>query len=150
MPAIYFENENKSLDVLPGSNLRKAALRGGIQLYKPLHRVFHLNVDLGPIKFPCGSDLIEIVEGKGVNGRSPEEESAMSGRFLFKRKVTPSMRLACQVQVTGDIKVRTMPSVGIDLQATKQHLGYLGVLGGFALLMVVILGLIGLDLVKIF
>lgn len=149
MPSVQFEREQKSLDVLPGTNLRKAALKSGIHLYRPLHRVFHLNIDLGPIKFPCGSDIIELIDGKGVNARSAQEEKALAGRFLFKRKVTPNMRLACQVQVSGDIKVRTLPDVEIDREETKRHLGYLAVLGIFGLLMLVIFALIGLDLVKL-
>lgn len=149
MPAIHFENEHKSLDVLPGTNLRKAALKSGIQLYKPLQRVFHLNLELGPVRFPCGSDIIELLDGKGVNARTPEEERLLAGRLFLKRKVTPSLRLACQVNVTGDIKVRTMPRMEIDVEETKKHLGYLGVLGAFGLIMLLILALIGLDLVKI-
>ena len=102
MPAIHFENDRKSLDVLPGTNLRTAVLKSGIELYSPLHRVFHVNVDLGPVKFPCGADVIEV-EGKGMNARSPEEETVISGRWFLKRKVTPNMRLACQVVVNGDV-----------------------------------------------
>ncbi len=149
MPAIHFENEHKSLDVLPGTNLRKAALKSGIQLYRPFQRVFHLNLELGPVRFPCGSDIIELLDGKGVNARTPEEERLLAGRLFLKRKVTPSLRLACQVNVTGDIKVRTMPRMEIDVEETKKHLGYLGVLGAFGLIMLLILALIGLDLVKI-
>lgn len=148
MPAIYFENEHKSLDVLPGTNLRKAALKSGIQLYRPINRVFHVNLELGPLKFPCGSDIIELVDGKGVNARTPEEERVLQGRLL-KRKVTPNLRLACQVQVSGDVKVRTRPKVEIDLEETKRHVGFLGVLGAFTLLMLLIFALIGLDLVKL-
>jgi hypothetical protein len=148
MPAIHFENEHKSLEVLPGTNLRRAALKSGIRLYKPFHRVFHLNLELGPLKFPCASDLVEIVDGKGVNARTPEEERLVAGRII-KRKVTPSLRLACQVNVTGDVKVRTMPRVEIDREETKNQIGYLGILGAFGLLMLAILALMALDLVKV-
>ena len=149
MPAIHFERERKSLDVLPGTNLRTAALMSGIELYSTVHRVFHVNVDAGPVRFPCGSDVIEIVEGKGINSRTPEEEEVIGGRWFFKRKVAPNMRLACQVVVNGDVTVRTMPKRELDLEATKQRVGFLGVVGGFFFLMAVVLGLIGLDLVKL-
>lgn len=148
MPAIHFLTDRKSIDVLPGTNLRKAALRSGIQLYSPLHRLLHLNVVLGPISFPCSSDVVEIVDGKGVNPRTPEEETLIAGRLL-KRKVTPSMRLACMVQVNGDISVRTLPAREIDKDATKGSIGYLAVLGAFLLLMLVIFGMMALDLVKV-
>lgn len=148
MPAIHFENEHKSLDVLPGTNLRKAALKSGIHLYKPLHRVFHFNLDLGPVKFPCGADIVEVVDGKGINPRTPEEEAVINGRWIIKRKVTPNLRLACQVNVNGDLVVRTMPKLEVDKEATQQRIGFLAVVGVFFLLMAVVFALIGLDLVK--
>jgi ferredoxin len=148
MPAIYFENEHKSLDVLPGTNLRKAALKSGIKLYNPLSRVFHVNVNLGSLKLPCSSDIIELVDGKGVNPRSPAEEKVLQGRIL-KRKLTPNLRLACQVQVSGDVRVRTRPAVEIDREETKRNLGFLAVLGAFGFIMLVIFILLGLDLVKL-
>jgi ferredoxin len=148
MPAIHFENEHKSLDVLPGTNLRKAALKSGIHLYKPLHRVFHLNLDLGPVKFPCGADIVEVVDGKGVSPRTPEEEAVISGRWILKRKVAPNLRLACQVKVNSDVIVRTMPKLEVDREATKHRVGFLTVVGAFFLLMAAVMALIGLDLVK--
>ena len=148
MPAIHFEKEHKSLDVLPGTNLRKAALQSGVHLYNPLQRIFHLNVSLGPLRFPCASDVVELVDGKGTNPRSEEEESALSGRWLFKRKVSASHRLACMVQVNGDVTVRTLPKLEIDSQATKAQAGFFAVVLGFLALMGIIMLLIGLDLVK--
>ncbi len=148
MPAIHFENEQKSLNVLPGTNLRTAALKSGIHLYKPLSRVFHVNFAVGPIKFPCGSDIIEVVDGKGINPRTPEEADVISGRFIVKRKVPPTARLACLVNVNGDVVVRTMPKLEVDRDATKQRIGFLSVVGGFFLLMALVFALIGLDLVK--
>lgn len=150
MPAIHFLNEHKSLDVLPGTNLRKAALKSGIHLYGPFHRVFHLNLTLGPFKFPCGSDIIEVIEGKGINARTSEEEIVIAGRWILKRKVAPSHRLACQVVVNGEVAVKTMPKLELDPKETKARVGFLGVVGGFLLLMLAILALIGLDLVKKF
>ena len=149
MPAIRFENDHKSLDVLPGTNLRTAALKSGIHLYSTFFRVFHVNLSAGPINFPCGADIVEVVEGKGLNPRSPEEEELISGRFFIKRKVTPSLRLACQMTVNGDVTVRTLPKLAIDREATKQRVGFLSVVGGFFLAMAVLFALIGLDLVKI-
>ncbi len=149
MPAIRFENDHKSLDVLPGTNLRTAALKSGIHLYSTFFRVFHVNVSAGPVHFPCGGDIVEVVEAKGLNPRSPEEEELISGRFLIKRKVTPSLRLACQMTVNGDVTVRTLPKLAVDREATKQRIGFLSVVAGFLLAMALLFALIGLDLVKI-
>lgn len=147
MPSVQFLNDHKSIDVLPGTNLRAAAMKSGIQLYKPFNRLFHLHLKLGPLDFPCASDVIEIVDGKGVNVRTPEEERLIAGR-LFKRKVTPALRLACQVQVNGDISVRTLPTLERDHEETKRTIGFLGALGAFLLLMLVMFGMMALDLVK--
>jgi hypothetical protein len=149
MPAIHVENEQKSIEVLPGTNLRTAAIKTGLNLYSPFFRVFHLNLRAGPISFPCGADVVEVVDGKGTNARSPQEENVIGGRWLVRRKVTPNLRLACQVQVNGDITIRTRPTLEVDREATKQHIGFLAVVGGFFLLMAVIFALIGLDLVKL-
>lgn len=148
MPAIQFVNEQKSLEVLPGMNLHTAALKSGIALYSPIQRLLHLNVNIGPIKFPCGSDIVEIVDGKGTNSRSPEEEKIISGRFLIKRKVLPVHRLACQVQVTGDVTVRTRPKLEVDVEETKVKMGYYLIFAVFTALMLLTLALIGLDLVR--
>jgi len=147
MPAVHFINEHKSIDVLPGSNLRKAALRSGVQLYRPIHRVFHLNLKLGPVAIPCSSDVVEIVDAKGVNARTQDEEALIAGRFI-KHKVGPSMRLACQVIVNGDITVRTLPDREMDMEETKKTLGYLFVLGVFFIFLLGMFALMALDLVK--
>ncbi|MBI2619268.1 MAG: hypothetical protein HYW57_04240 [Ignavibacteriales bacterium] len=147
MPTVRFVNDYKSLDVLPGTNLRKAALKSGIRLYNPLHRVFHFNLNLGPLMIPCASDVVEVFDGKGVNARTPDEERLISGRLL-KRKVSPAHRLACMVQVNGDISVRTMPERELDIPETKRHLGYFAALALFILLMLVTFGIMALDLVK--
>ena len=145
MPTVRFLNDHKSIDVLPGANLRQAALKSGIQLYKPLNRVFHLHVKAGPISLPCASDVVEIVDGKGVNARTPDEERLIAGRLL-KKKVAPAMRLACQVEVKGDISVRTLPQRELDLDETKRTVGFFGALGTFLLLMLVMFGMMALDL----
>lgn len=148
MPTIRFINDHKSIDVLPGTNLRKAALKAGIGLAGPLHRFIRINLQAGPLSIPCTSDVVEITEGKGVNARTPDEERLIGGRIL-KRKVLPTHRLACQVQVTGDISVRTRPTRELDIEETKQHVGYFAALGLFTLIMVLTFALMGLDLVKI-
>ncbi|GJQ21420.1 MAG: hypothetical protein HBSIN02_17750 [Bacteroidia bacterium] len=147
MPAIHFLDHHKTVDVLPGANLRKAALKAGVGLYPPLRRLFSLNVEMGPIKIPCRSDVVEVVDGKGVNPRTREEEQWITGR-VFKRKVGPQHRLACQVQVHGDISIRMVRNLVLDREETKRSLGYLAALGIFALLMAVTFGVMALDLIK--
>ncbi len=147
MPAVNFVNEHKVLDVLPGTNLRKAALKSGVPLYNSLKRIFDVNLQLGPVAVPSRFDIVEIIDGKGVNPRTPDEEERISG-LIVKKKVTPGMRLASYVQVNGDIIVKTMPALEIDQPRTRQNLGFLGVLAGFLLMMIIIFAMIALDLVK--
>lgn len=147
MPAINFITEHRVLNVLPGTNLRKAALKSGVQIYSPLYRVFHFNLDLGPVSLNSTTDVIDIVEGKGVNARTEAEEALVAGRFL-KRKVMPGHRLASQVVVNGDITVRTMLTREIDWPATKMNLGYYAAVGTFFLFTLFLFAFLGLDLIK--
>lgn len=147
MASVNFVNERKSLDALPGTNLRDLALQAGIPLYKTLQRIFHINLKLGPLKFFSASDIVEI-EGKGVNPRSEEEFKALEGRLFAKYKVSPSLRIASQVKVTGDVSVKTLAAREMDKRLTRERIGYLAVVAGFAVLMLAMLALVGLDLVK--
>lgn len=147
MPIINFENEHRVINVLPGTNLRKAALKAGVTLYKPLYRVFHVNLDIGPISLNSSTDVVEVVDGKGVNARTEQEEMLVGGRFL-KRKVAPGHRLASQVTVNGDVTVRTMPKRELDLEATKHNLGFLAAVGTFFLFALGLFLVLGLELVK--
>ncbi len=147
MASVNFVNERKTLDALPGANLRDIAVRSGIQLDAPLARIFHLNVGAGPLNIVSASDVVSV-EGKGVNNRSEKEEAILRGRFLRKYRVTPDMRLASQVSVTGDIVVRTRTRREMDANLTKEQVGYLAVVSGFAVVMLVMFVLVGLDLVK--
>lgn len=147
MASIYFVNERKTLDALPGTNLRVLALQSGIPLYKPLQRILHINLKVGPLNIFSASDTVEI-EGKGVNARSDEEERALAGRFFAKYKITPNFRIASQVTLSGDIAVKTLVARELDWHLTRQRVGYLAVIIGFAAIMLAMFALIGLDLVK--
>jgi hypothetical protein len=147
MPVIDFQNEHRVLNVLPGTNLRQAALKAGVQLYKPLNRVFHVNIDVGPLSVHSASDVVEVIEAKGINARSEDEQNLVEGRFL-KWEVTPAHRLASQVVVNGDITVRTMPQRTINWAATKMNFGYLTAVGVFFLFSLFLFLILGLDLIK--
>jgi hypothetical protein len=147
MASVNFVNEGKTLDALPGANLREIALRSGIQLDSPLFRIFHLDIQAGPLKVLTASDVV-AVEGKGVSNRSEEEEEALGGRFLRKYKVTPEMRLASQVSITGDVAVRTRVRREMNTILTRKQVGYLALISGFAIVMLLMFLLVGLDLVK--
>jgi hypothetical protein len=147
MASIIFVNERKTLDALPGTNLRELALQAGIPLYRTFQRIAHINLKIGPLNIFSASDMVEI-DGKGVSNRSDEEAKALEGRLLVKYKTTPNLRIASQVTITGDVSVRTLVTREMDKKLTKERLGYLAVLTSFAILILFMFALVGLDLVK--
>lgn len=110
MPKIKFVKEKKEIEVEPGANLRKAALKEGIELYPGLHKYVNC-MGFGQ----CASCRVQIV--KGVENVSPqgffEKLRLILGPItLFARLGhEKDLRLACQTRVNGDIEVETQPSV---------------------------------------
>lgn len=147
MASVNFVNEGKTLDVLPGTNLRDIALRSGVGLDGLFRRIVHVNVKVGPLQILSASDVVEI-EGKGVNNRSVHEEKALEGRLLRRFKIRPSLRLASQVLITGDVSVRTKVRREVDKKLTRAQAGYVVLISGFTIVMLFMFALVGLDLVK--
>lgn len=95
MVKITVQDENKTISVAKGSNLRKAALAHGIGLYKGFHKILNCH-GMGR----CTSCAVEVVTGlENLSPRTRAEE----GKFKSK----PNSRLACQTQVEGDITIKT-------------------------------------------
>ena len=108
MPQVTFVKEKKTIDVPEGANLRTAARKAGVQLYKGFHRYVNC---LG--NGVCGSCRVYVKDGKD-NVSDP----GMVEKFTTKFGGNPEaffayvghedeMRLACQCKVEGDIKVET-------------------------------------------
>ncbi len=110
MPTVKFVNEKKSIEVEAGANLRKEAMKAGIELYPGMHRYVNC-MGFGQ----CASCRVQIKKG--------DENVSPQGMFekvrLFLGPVTffarlgheKDLRLACQCQVQGDIEVETQPPV---------------------------------------
>ena len=98
MPTINFVNEDKSVEVMEGTNLRRAALENGIDLYKLVAKMMNCG-GAGQ----CGTCIVNVTEGSALlSDRTPPEQRKL------KRK-PDTYRLACQTKVMGDISVRTKP-----------------------------------------
>ena len=106
MPIVNFVNEKKEIQVPEGANLRKEAMRAGIQVYPGIHKVLHC-----PGIAQCGTCRVLIT--KGIENASPIG-------FLEKMRLKVSlarighedtMRLSCQTRVMGDMTVETKPPV---------------------------------------
>ena len=122
MPVVKFTNEKKEIEVADGANLRKEALKAGINLYYGFN-----GLGAGVNKLlncyglgSCGSCRVLIT--KGMENASP---MGAWEKMKFKLPVPdplPSlafvghedtMRLACQTTVHGDMEVQTNPQVDL-------------------------------------
>src|SRR5512135_188483 len=104
MPVVTFEEEHRSVEVEPGTNLRALMLRVGVTPY----RGAALLTNCRGHNF-CGTCAVEVVDGKGVSARTEDEEITLGGNLLVARTFDKNIRLACQTKVTSDMVVRTHP-----------------------------------------
>lgn len=101
MPTIKFLNEKKSIEVENGANLKRAAVREGIQLCQ------------FPLNYVCCKVLIK----KGIENVKPaglwERLCLNLGPLSFLSRIgrEKEIRIASKVQVRGDIEVETGPIV---------------------------------------
>jgi ferredoxin len=104
MPIINFVNEKKQVQVPEGTNLRKAALQAGVQLYPFPHNILNCHGFS-----QCAACRVLIHKGR---------ENASPMGVLEKVRLSVSlayighedeMRLACQTLVNGDMEVETRP-----------------------------------------
>jgi ferredoxin len=132
MPLVKFTKENKEIEVPYAANLRKEAIKAGINLYAGLNGMgAGINKYLNCHGFgQCGMCRVKITKGT-------ENASAMGilekARFKcpFPTPVTPTpfafdplpclayignedtMRLACRTNVLGDMEVETQPALDL-------------------------------------
>jgi ferredoxin len=94
MPIVRFEREQKTVEVEDGENLRYVALDHDIPIYC---HIFNLGNCHG--NGMCGTDQVQIIPTDATTPRT------MAERFHLHRH--PDLRLACQVEIHGDITVIT-------------------------------------------
>jgi len=108
MPTVTFVNEKKTIEVPAGANLRKEAMKAGIQLYPGVHKYLNC-MGFGQ----CAS--CRVIVRKGVENCNPqgvlEKLRFIAGPLLFFARLghEKDLRLACQLRVNGDIEVETQP-----------------------------------------
>ena len=122
MPLVKFIKENKEIDVPEGANLRKEAIKAGINTHQGVNgfgataNKFLNCHGLGQ----CGTCRVKITKGM---------ENASPMRFLEKMRFynplpdpipcmsyignEETMRLACQTLVNGDMEVETGPPLNL-------------------------------------
>jgi ferredoxin len=105
MPTVKFIREKQTIEVPYGANLRQAALDAGIELYPGIHQ--RLNCKGMGLCHSCRVRMKNDTMA-GVSSRGPWER--FQELVSWYRVGDDEVRLACQVQVLGDIEVETQPS----------------------------------------
>lgn len=122
MPLVKFINENKEIEVPEGANLRKEAIKAGINVHQGVN-----GFGAGINRFvnchgigQCGTCRVRIV--KGIEHASP---MGIIEKFRFYNPVPDpipcmafignedTMRLSCQTLVNGDMEVETGPPLDL-------------------------------------
>lgn len=93
MPKITFERERIQVLAPMHSNLREIAIANKIPIYAGLAKVANCRGN-----GHCGTCMVEL-QGSGIKPRNAVEDA--------KLKNSPSLRLACQIEVLGDLNVKT-------------------------------------------
>ena len=145
MPVVTFYNEHRSIDAEAGVNLRHLMKKVGVSPYRGLDALLNCRGH----NF-CGTCAVEVVDGKGAQPRTREEEGTLAGNLAVARHVEKNIRLACQTSVTGDMVVRTHPSRPVDVQETKQRFAMVGIVAVFTLAFLGMFGVLFFDMIKRF
>jgi ferredoxin len=122
MPIVKFIKENKEIEVPHGANLRKEAIKAGINVHQgvngmgaSINRFLNCH-GLGQ----CGTCRVKIT--KGMENTSP---MGLMEKFRFYNPLPDpfpclayigneeTMRLACQTKVLGDLEVETGPELDL-------------------------------------
>lgn len=99
MPSVRFFREGVECSAEDGENLREAALRAGVQLYRSWHVLANCKG-----KGKCGSCRVEVSDPGAFK---PVDRTGAEHRFLDKHFSDQTTRLACQISVCSDVSVLT-------------------------------------------
>ena len=101
MPTVRFEREDITVEVKAGANLLEVAEQAGINVFRGMWPDLHCGDSKGWCN-RCKVWVKPLAEG-AVNPPTKKETSG----FNLNGRVKGSQRLACQVQVNGEIAVHT-------------------------------------------
>ena len=109
MPQVKFINENKTVEVPSGSNLREQALKAGIDVYRWRHKFLNCHGH-----GTCASCRMLIKKGMENTSPATKWEKFRLGVSMVSIGFENEMRLSCQTQVNGDIEVETRPPINMS------------------------------------
>jgi ferredoxin len=110
MPKVFFVNEKQEIEVPEGSNLRKEARAGGIEVHGTVES--YLNCMGNGL---CGT--CRVLVKKGMENLSPRTLRERINLNLHPLTMLAAighedeMRLSCQVTVNGDCTIETHPAL---------------------------------------
>ena len=99
MPVIHFVREQLQVEVPEGDHVRYLALENDVPLYSGLWKLANCHGN-----GLCATDRVIVTPASNVNAPTMLEQVRL-GKALKKN---PNLRLACQVEVFGDIEVQTL------------------------------------------
>lgn len=112
MPTVKFTNEKKSVEVPEGANLRKEAMKNGVELYRGPHR--YVNCRGNGL---CCSCLVHVKGGgENVSRQGLWEKLNMWLNplgFFARIGHEKDARLACQMKVYGDCEIEAKPDLNL-------------------------------------
>jgi ferredoxin len=107
MPKVKFVNANTELEVEEGANLRKEALRAGVQLYPGIHK--YLNCRGLAL---CGKCAVAVKAGReNCAPAGFRERLRILLSYLPIGREQDEIRLGCQLRILGDVSVETTPGL---------------------------------------
>jgi ferredoxin len=99
VPTIKFVRENIQVDVPEGDQIRYPALENDVKIYGGLWNLANCHGN-----GLCATDRVEVTPSENISVPSFLEKFRLGNAH----KQNPNLRLACQVQVFGDVEVRTL------------------------------------------
>jgi ferredoxin len=120
MPTVFFETENRKVEVPAGTTLRKAAKKAGVSVYGGVNKIINCR-GLGL----CGTDKITASPAECMNGMTFFEKLQLGEKS--------KERLACQAKIQGDVTVNTAPAMEYG-QIMTENVKFIGLAAPFAIL----------------
>ncbi|MBO0790372.1 MAG: hypothetical protein J2P36_05410 [Ktedonobacteraceae bacterium] len=99
MPTIFFVRENVRVDVPEGDSVRYPGLENDVPVYCGIWKFANCHGN-----GLCGTDRVAVSPAENTNPLTFMEKFWLG---KDRKKKNPNMRLACQVQVFGDVNVDT-------------------------------------------
>ena len=107
MPHIYYQPDDRSVETQPEETILQTSLR---------ERILHAHACGGHAR--CSTCRVVVLEGLEHCSPRSAEEQALAKRLHFG----PTIRLACQTTISGNVKLRRPVLDAVDVTLTSRSL----------------------------